>query len=182
MVIETNNDSKWNVKRWANHNFLIRLPRTFLHLSAQKEDRGVSIKVTLKKIEMEYGIYFISKYTTLQINTMLDWKRWTKIKKWHGRKSPKGGWGMGSKEPIQKLFLLPAVTISANWYDASWSLYRMKSRAYKVQKLKISVRKGDPWGDSEAQKSLSTSSSSLFLLCLLKTRNIIRLKYSQKNF
>ena len=27
---------------------------------------------------------------------------------------PKGGWGMGSKEPIQKLFLLPAVTILAN--------------------------------------------------------------------
>ena len=50
----------------------IRLPRTFLHLSAQKEAHGVSIKVTLKPIEMEYGTDFKSKYTTLQINTTLD--------------------------------------------------------------------------------------------------------------
>ena len=28
----------------------------------------------------------------------------------------------------------------------------MKPRAYKVQKLKISVKKGDPWGDSEGPK------------------------------
>ena len=28
----------------------------------------------------------------------------------------------------------------------------MKPRAYKVQKLKISVEKGDPWGDSEDPK------------------------------
>ena len=28
----------------------------------------------------------------------------------------------------------------------------MKPRAYKVQKLKISVKKGDPWGDSESPK------------------------------
>ena len=74
MVTETNDDRKWNIKIWAKHNFLIRLPRTFLHLSTQKEARGVSIKVTLKPIEMEYGIDFKSKYTTLQISTMLDWK------------------------------------------------------------------------------------------------------------
>ena len=28
----------------------------------------------------------------------------------------------------------------------------MKPRAYKVKKLKISVKKGDPWGDSEGPK------------------------------
>ena len=28
----------------------------------------------------------------------------------------------------------------------------MKPRAYKVQKLKISVKKGDPWGDLEGPK------------------------------
>ena len=28
----------------------------------------------------------------------------------------------------------------------------MKPIAYKVQKLKISVKKGDPWGDSEGPK------------------------------
>ena len=57
----------------------------------------------------------------------------------------------------------------------------MKPRAYKVQKLKISVKNGDPWGDLEAQKSFSSRSSSFFRLCLIKTSNIIRLKYSQKH-
>ena len=28
----------------------------------------------------------------------------------------------------------------------------MKPRAYKVQKLKISIKKGDHWGDSEGPK------------------------------
>ena len=130
---------------------------------------------------MEYGIYFKSKYTTLHINTTLDQKKTNESKKWHGRKSPQGGWGMGSKEPIQKIFLLPVITISEKLYDSSWFLYRMKSRAYKVQKLKISVKKGDPWGDSEGPKSLSNSSSSSFLLYLLKTSNLIRLKYAQKH-
>ena len=40
-----------------------------------KEAHGVSIKVTLKTIEMEYGIDFMSKYTTLHINAALDYKR-----------------------------------------------------------------------------------------------------------
>ena len=73
---------------------------------------------------------------------------------------------MGLKEPIQKIFLLPVVTISEKLYDASLFLHRMKSRAYKVRKLNISVKKGDP---------------SSFLLCLLKTSNIIRLKYAQNH-
>ena len=64
---------------------------------------------------MEYGNDFMSKYTTLQINTTLDNKKMNeKQKKRHGRKSPQGGWGMGSKEPIQKLFLLKVITISEN--------------------------------------------------------------------
>ena len=32
----------------------IRLPQPFLHLSAQKEARGVSIKITLKPPDKEY--------------------------------------------------------------------------------------------------------------------------------
>ena len=51
-------------KNIANHNFLIRLPRTFLHLSTQKEAHGVSIKITLKPPNMEYENDYNSNYTT----------------------------------------------------------------------------------------------------------------------
>ena len=54
---------------------------------------------------MEYGIDNKSKYTTLHIRTTLDCrKKERKAKKRHGRKYPQGGWGMGSKEPIQNYF------------------------------------------------------------------------------
>ena len=119
---------------------------------AQKEARGVSIKVTLKPIEMEYVIDFKSKYTTLYINTMLDWKKMNEKKKMTQMQIPPGGMGNGLERSYSKLFLLPAVKISENWYDASLFLYSMKPRAYKVQKLKFSVKKGDPWGDSKGQK------------------------------
>ena len=59
-------------KQISKPQFLVRLPRPFLHLSTQKEAHGVSIKVTLKPIEMEYGNYFKSKYTTLYISTTID--------------------------------------------------------------------------------------------------------------
>ena len=42
-------------KHIRKQNFLITLPQPFLQLSAQKEACGVSIKVILKPIEMEYG-------------------------------------------------------------------------------------------------------------------------------
>ena len=52
---------------------------------------------------MEYEIDNEMKYTTLQIRATLVWKGINKkVKKRHRRKSPQGGWGMGSKEPIQK--------------------------------------------------------------------------------
>ena len=64
---------------------------------------------------MEYKIDNEIKYTTLHIRSMLFLKMdEQKEKKRYRRKSPMGGWGMGLKEPIQKLFLLPAVTISEN--------------------------------------------------------------------
>ena len=64
---------------------------------------------------MEYEIDNELKYTALQIRAMLYLKEMNeKAKKRHGRKSPQGGWGMGSKEPIQKLFLLTVITISEN--------------------------------------------------------------------
>ena len=69
---------------------------------------------------------------------------------------------MGSKEPIQKLFLLPMVTISEKLYDASCFLYKMKPRAYKVQKLKISEKGETPGGFWMAQKSLFRQHLLLF--------------------
>ena len=165
------------------HNFCFLIsPTTHLFpLSGQLGSSGVSIKITLKS--QIWNMEMIINQIILHCRLVLCYikKRWTKIKKWHGLKSPQGGWGMGSKDPIKKLFLLPAVTISTNWYDASWFLYRMKSRAYKVRKLKISVKKGDPWGIQKARKSLSNRRSSSFLLYLIKTSNLIRLKYSQNH-
>ena len=55
--------------------------------------------------------------------------------------------GNGIERAYSELILL-----SMNWYDAYLFLYIMKPRAYKVQNLKISVKKGDPWGDSEGPK------------------------------
>ena len=107
MVTETNDDRKWNVKIWANHNFLIRLPRTFLHLSAQKEARGVNIKVTWKPKEMEYGNDFKLKYTTLHISTRLYWKKMNEKQKMTQTQIPPGGMGNGLERAYSELFLLP---------------------------------------------------------------------------
>ena len=101
---------------------------------------------------MEYEIVFKSNYTTLQINSMIDWKKMNEKQKMTQTQIPQGGMGNGLKRAYSELFLLPAVTISENCYDSSWFLYRMKPRAYKVQKLNISVKKGYPWGDSEGPK------------------------------
>ena len=82
--------------------------------------------------------------------------------------SPKGGWGMGSKEPIRRKILLSDVTISVKLSDSSWFLYRMKPRSYKVPKLKITVKTRDPWGDSDGPKVTFEQHLLLFLLYLLK--------------
>ena len=60
--------------------------------------------------------------------------------------NPPRGMGNGLERSYSKLFLLLVVTISEKLYDSSWSLYRMKSRSYKVPKLKITVEKGRPLG------------------------------------
>ena len=69
-------------------------PTTHLFpLAGQSGSRGVSIKITLKPLDMEYGNDYKSKYTTLQIRTTLDCKKkGTKSEKRHGRKSPQRGW------------------------------------------------------------------------------------------
>ena len=64
MITKTNDDSQWSINTKANDSFLIRLPRPFLHLSAQKEAHGVSIKINLKPLDMEYYNDYNSNYTT----------------------------------------------------------------------------------------------------------------------
>ena len=45
----------------------------------------------------------------------------------------------------------------------------MKPRAYKVQKLKILVKNGDPWGDSEGPKV--TFEQHLLLFSVIPDKN-----------
>ena len=89
-------------------------------------------------------------------------------KKKKGRESPQGGWGMGSKEPIQNYFLLQAVKISEKWYNFSFFLYKMNPRAYKVQKLKIPGNGETPGGFRMAQKSLF---GQHLLFSVIRTKN-----------
>ena len=45
----------------------------------------------------------------------------------------------------------------------------MKSRAYKVRKLNILVKKGDPWGDSDGPKV--TFEQQLLLFSVIPAKN-----------
>ena len=45
----------------------------------------------------------------------------------------------------------------------------MKPRAYKVQKLKISVKKGDPWGGSDGPKV--TFEKKILLFSVIPDKN-----------
>ena len=58
----------------------------------------------------------------------------------------------------------------------------MKPRSYKVPKLKIIVKMGDPWGDSDGLKVTFEQKIVLFLLYLLKKIEFIKMKYAQKHF
>ena len=58
----------------------------------------------------------------------------------------------------------------------------MKPRIYKMPKLKITVKKGDRWGDSDGPKATFEQHLLLFLLCLIKYNEIIIMKDSQKHF
>ena len=71
-----------------NTGFLISPTTHLFPLSSQSGSRGVSIKITL-----EYEIHNVPKDTTLYIRATLVWKDMNKkLKKWHRRKSPHGGW------------------------------------------------------------------------------------------
>ena len=58
----------------------------------------------------------------------------------------------------------------------------MKPRLYKMTKLKITVKKGDPWGYSDGPKATFEQKIVLFMLFLLKNSEIIIMKYSQNHF
>ena len=86
---------------------------------------------------MEYGINNEMNYPTLQIISILVLKRkkMRKSTKRHRRKSPQGGWGMGSKDPIQMMILLQRLKYqSTDKKYLSCSLYRMKPIYYILYK------------------------------------------------
>ena len=56
----------------------------------------------------------------------------------------------------------------------------MKPRAYKVQKLKISVKKGDPWGDSQGPKGTFEQQLLLFSVIPTKKQQVYYTKISPK--
>ena len=51
-----------------------------------------------------------------------------------------------------------------------------------MPKLKITVKKGRPLGDSNGPKATFNQQLILFLLCLIKNSELIRMKYSQNHF
>ena len=57
----------------------------------------------------------------------------------------------------------------------------MIPRSYKVQKLKILVKKGDPWGDSEGPKVTFEKQLLLYSVIPDKNSKLIILKYAQNH-
>ena len=79
-----------------------------------------------------------------------------KRRKGHRRKSPQGGWGMGSKEPIPKiiLFIIGYNISELKLSETYWSLYILKPRSYNyTKKIKNFVTEGRPLGGFERSKS-----------------------------
>ena len=81
------------------------------------EARGVSIKITLKPPDMEYGNYYKSKYTTLHITTTLYWKKdEQKVKNDTDANPPRGDGEQDRKSPFEEvIILLKEIKISENW-------------------------------------------------------------------
>ena len=124
-------------------------------LSGHSGNRGVSIMIT-----------FESKIWNMELTTrsnILPYKSdqfqlkeiSRKRRKWHRRKSPQGGWGMGSKEPIKRMILLQQLQYqSTDKTDISWSLYRLKPIYYSLcKKITNYVTKERPLGGFERSKS-----------------------------
>ena len=106
-------------------------------------------------------------------------------RKGHRHKSPQGGWGMGSKEPIPKMILLQRLQYQrTDESELSWSLYRLEPSFLQFckKKLRFFSEKGDPWGDLNAPEITSYSSFLFFLSDLLKESKKFIIIYSQNHF
>ena len=104
-----------------------------------------------------------------------------KQQKGHRRKSPQGGWGMGSKEPIQKLFFIHSGYNIRELIQFILILIRIEIKSLQSAKIKSFSQMGDPWGELNAPEATSEQKLPLFLSNLLKKSKHIRLKYSQKH-
>ena len=104
---------------------------------------------------MEYVINNKIKYTTLQIRSILVKGNKQRTTKMAPTRIPPGGWGMGSKEPIQRMILLQRLQYQiTDKTDLSCSVYRLKPRYYSLyKKITNYVTKERPLGGFERSKS-----------------------------
>ena len=88
---------------------------------------------------------------------------------------------MGSKKPIQNYFYYQQLQYHKNDMMPLYSYTERYQELTKCQKLKILVKKGDPWGDSEGPKVTFEQQILLFSVIPDKNQQIIILKYAQKH-
>ena len=130
---------------------------------------------------MEYEIDIEVKYTTLQIISILAWNEMSKNQQKDTDPNPPSGDGEWARKSLFKnYFLLTEVKILENWYNSSWSLYGVKSRDYKVKKLKVLVKWETPGEIWTLLRPLLNNNFIYFLSKLIKNSKHIRLKYAQK--
>ena len=94
------------IKQLHKSSFLINPTTNLFPLSGHSGNRGVSIMINFESkiwnMELKQDQIY---YPANQINSSKK-EISRKRRKWHRRESPQGGWGMGSKEPIQRMILL----------------------------------------------------------------------------
>ena len=102
-------------KTTTQSGFLINPTTNLFPLAGHSRNRGVSIMITLKcKI---WNMELTTRSSILPCKSdQFQWKinKQKKDEKWHRRESPQGGWGMGSKEPIQRMILLQRLKYQRN--------------------------------------------------------------------
>ena len=102
-----------------------------------------------------------------------------KSKKWHERKSPQGGWWIGSKEPIRKdlLFLLAAIYNINKLKLMHFCPCYLGSKGLQqaCNKLELNKMVGEASGKLRFVQELENGQSLLlFLLNLLKNREQLK--------